>query len=458
MTSTDSSESLKELHGTGRTPVKTNTATEGLNYALTADGTGYLVKGIGNATDTHIVIPDEYKGIPVVSIGFEAFYNCKSITGVTIGSKVTSINNEAFEHCEGITSIIIPEGVTSIGDSVFLGCSGLKNVTVAKGNEKYTDVDGVLFNKDRTSLICYPAGKSETTYNFPDGVTTIETYAFGYCHNITDISLPSSVKNICLYGFYGCYGLKSVNISEGLLTIGLGAFHGCSNLTSINIPCSVTSIEQGAFNFCESLTSITIPGSVTSIGDNLFYACVGLKSVSVAKDNTKYCDTDGILLSKDKTTLICYPAGKTDTSYKISDGVKNIGPFAFSYCRALTSVTIGNGVVYIGHYAFSYCDNLTDVNVADGVIYIGDGTFSGCGGLKSVVIPGSVTYIGNCSFQDCQGLTSLTLKNTDGWRRCRVFPAETIGTAVEGVSLADKSVAATFFKSTYRDYNWLCGI
>ena len=200
----------------------------------------------------------------VTAIGDEAFYYSgtetepydHSLTSITIPLSVTSIGNYAFSNRAGLTSITIPSSVTSIENDAFTGC--LASIIVDNQNSAYSSVDGVLFNKNRTVLIAYPAGK-QGSYIIPSSVTSIGQGAFA-SSGLTSITIPSSVT-----------------------TIGDGAFSYCFFLTSITIPSSVTSIGDGAFISCISLTSITIPSSVISIGDRLFQWCFSLTSVTMSR-------------------------------------------------------------------------------------------------------------------------------------------------------------------------------
>jgi hypothetical protein len=141
-----------------------------------------------------------------------------------IPAGVTSIGDWAFVYCTGLTSVSVPAGVTSIGNRAIERCTGLVDIAVEPCNERYTSLDGVLFNKTLTTLIQYPAGKKEDRYAIPAGVTIIEYWAF-----------------------YGCTGLTSVSIPAGVTSIGGVAFSGCAGLTSVSIPAGVTSIGEGAF-------------------------------------------------------------------------------------------------------------------------------------------------------------------------------------------------------------------
>ena len=135
-------------------------------------------QAFGNCTGlTSITIPSGF-----ISIGDYAFGNCTGLTSITIQNGVTSIGTGAFWNCTGLTSITIPSSVTSIGVNVFYNCTGLTDITVDSNNSSFCSESGVLFNKDKTTLIYYPLGKNDSSYTIPDGVTVIEQYAF-YCNS-----------------------------------------------------------------------------------------------------------------------------------------------------------------------------------------------------------------------------------------------------------------------------------
>ena len=374
---------------------------------------------------TSVTIPNS-----VTSIGDYAFYECSSLTSVTIPNSVTSIGNEAFYGCSKLISVTIPNSVTSIGSSAFRKCSSLTSINVDAYNSMYSSVDGVLFNKDKTTLIACPGAK-QGAYTIPNSVTSIETWAFYGCSSLTSITIGNSVTSIGWYAFYECSSLTSVTIGESVKSIGDEAFYGCSKLISVTIPNSVTSIGDSAFYYCRSLTSVTIGNSVTSIGDKAFEGCYNITSITWNVKNCAdfssssyapfyYCSKITSFVFGDNVELIpaylCYGMKKL-TSITIPNSVTSIGYDAFYKCSSLTSVTINSDAIV--NKAYTYSSNLSDVFgsqvteyiIGDNVKGIGSDAFSGCSSLTSITIPNSVTSIGKRAFEYCSSLTSVTIPN-----------------------------------------------
>ena len=325
----------------------------------------------GCSSLTSVTIPDSVR-----SVGSGAFSGCSSLTSVTIGNSVTSIGDYAFRWCSSLTSVTIGNSVTSIGEQAFYNCSSLTSVTIPHG---VTSIGNSAFS-GCSSLESVTIGNS---------VTSIGGWAFCDCSNLTSVTIPDSVTSIGGWAFCDCSSLTSVTIPDSVTSIGDDLFRWCESLTSVTIPGSVTSIGNGAFYKCSSLTSVTIPDSVTSIGNFAFSGCVSLKSFTVSESNSTYSSKDGVLFNKNKTKLVAYSAGKTNTSYTIPNSVTSIGGWAFSDCSNLTSVTIGNSVTSIGRSAFYNCSSLTSVTIPDSVTSIGDHAFYGCSKLNDIAFAGS---------------------------------------------------------------------
>ncbi len=424
------------------------TSTMGNYLEYYVGGDGITISDCDETYEGELIIPDTIDGYPVTCIGDEAFRDCKNITSITIPDSVITIGSAAFCDCESLISITIPDSITEIKggfyEGCFQGCTNLTSITIP---------DSVTSIGDYAFAYC----ENLTSITIPDNVTSIGDDAFAHCENLTSITIPDSVTsiggaffnctsltsinipdnvtNIDNFTFCGCDSLTSITIPDNVTSIGEYAFSGCDSLTSITIPDSVISIGEYAFRDCTSLISVTIPDSVASIGNGCFGGCISLVSINVESSNENYCSVDGILFNKAQTELIQYPAGKTNASYTIPDGVTSIRGSAFNGCTNLTSITIPDSVTTIGGSAFYHCTTLISITIPDSVkkiddqafwgcdslatVIIGSGltsiamdTFVGCESLTSIIIGSSVTRIGNHAFYGCTSLTSITIPDS----------------------------------------------
>ena len=302
-------------------------------YTVLSDGTVEINKYNGSASI--LDIPGSIEGRRVTSVGYRAFYNCTSLTKITIPDSVTSIGNHAFFNCTSLTDITIPDSITSIGNYAFNYCTSLTEITIP--NSVTSIGNHAFFNC--TSL---------TEITIPDSITSIGDSAFSSCTSLAEITIPDSVTSIGDYAFNNCTSLTEITIPDSVTSIGNDAFWNCTSLTKITIPDSVTSIEDWAFNNCTSLTEITIPDSVTSIGYRAFSYCTSLTEIT------------------------------------IPDSVTSIGNYAFSSCTSLTKITIPDSVTSIGDWAFSNCTSLTEITIPNSVTSIGNNAFWNCPNLTII--------------------------------------------------------------------------
>ena len=421
-----------------------------LYYNITSNEVPYTVE-VSDAISSSITvtIPETvtYNGTTysVTSIGDDAFFDCRSLTSITIPNSVTSIGDYAFAYCSSLTSITIGNSVTSIGEGAFCECRLLTSITIP---------NSVMSIGIEAFLDCY----SLSSVTIGNGMTSIGEGAFSRCifakKNFINISSLNAEQN----NYWGAKlvdleidGLLinndtvidcrpyiiSITIPNSISSIGDEAFYGCKSLTSITIPNSVTSIGSRAFYCCESLTSITIPNSVTSIGNYAFDGCNSL----AAPVYNAHC--------------FAYMPTSFKGAYIIPDGIKQVVTGAFHYCTSLTSIIIPNSVTSIGDEAFRYCSSLATVTIGNSVTSIGDYTFSDCRFLSSVTIPNSVTSIGNYAFAGCNSLASISIGNSvtsigyGAFSGCSSLPSISIPNSVTSIGFSAFSNCNALTKTNY---------
>jgi hypothetical protein len=364
------------------------------SYTINPDDTVTITEYTGPGGD--VEIPDRIAGLPVTDIG-----------------------DNAFSHCYGLTGMTIPAGVRVIGELAFDLCTGLTSITVDPLNDVYSSLDGVLFDRDQTTLIHFPEGKAGS-YTIPASVKSLSVRALAYCTGLTTInvdaantayrSLNGVLFNKSLTTLIQCPGGKtgSYAIPGTVTNIGVWAFYGCIRLTGVTIPSSVMHLGEGAFASCFSLVTISLPGSVVDIGKWAFESCVGMTSVAIGSGVTNIADF--AFLDCDQLAGVTIPAR-----------VKHIGGDAFYGCDSLASVALPASVTSIGVGAFGNCGKLTTITVAAqnavysslaGVLFNKGQTMIvqyPAGKAGSYSIPPAVTNIGSAAFIGCHYLTGLTI-------------------------------------------------
>ena len=327
-----------------------------------------------NSDDTTITIPDIILGNTVVAladyavknntnviavyfpntisyIGKGAFYNCDKLAfvwGLEKCNRLTKIEDEVFYNCKRLKQIKLPNNITSIGNSAFESCHILKKLQLP---------DSVSYIGKKAFDNC----QSIIEFDIPQGVTKIEEKTFFSCLAMKSIELPEGITIIGEAAFANCYELKSIVIPSTVEIIEKNAFTTCKSLSSISMSEGVTEIGDFVFIECYSLTEITIPASVVRLGGEIFRSNSALKKINVSPQNTVYASIDGVLYNKDITELIAYPAGKTDKSFSIPDGVISIDKAVFAYNTTLETVSIPESVKSIGNF-FLYETSVKTIN------------------------------------------------------------------------------------------------
>ena len=261
---------------------------------------------------TEIAIP---AGISELSE--EVFASCSGLTSVEIPSNIKAIGDKAFQGCTGLKSVSIPDSVTAIGDNAFcrtglesvtvgpkvktLGsktfaeCPALAAIGVDSANPNYASDDGVLCNKNKTTVLQCPCGRTEP-YEIPVTATAIGEAAFENCSGLTGLTIAGNILAIPDFAFYNCAGITELTLPGSLQTIGWAAFYGCTGLSEIRIPEGVTLVEDDAFN-----------------------ACTNLKAVKVMSKNCVFGESD-LTLGVPGSTIIFGHKGSTAETYANTNG------------------------------------------------------------------------------------------------------------------------------------------
>lgn len=259
---------------------------------------------------TKLVIPPSVR-----TIGDNAFSTNMALTELTLSEGLEVIEEAAFNTCEKLREVTIPASVREIGGGPFADCKDLTEIKLAPGNQHYAVVDGILYTIDKKQIVQYPAGKSGTTFALPTSVTTVGQQAFS-----------------------GALELSSLQLHEGVETI-----------------------EELAFARCHKLQTMQIPAKTVTIGDSPCHDCLALTAIEVSPQNAHYSSLDGVLYDKALTTLIQYPAGKSDRSFRVPESVQTIAIYGFFDNFYIESVELPEGLRAIHDLAFAFDKSLIQI-------------------------------------------------------------------------------------------------
>ena len=376
---------------------------------------------------TGLILPDTVEYIDV-----NAFEGCEKLTRVRWSAGLRKINTGAFDRT-GLETLVLPEGVTFLGGNAFghaklksvslpstvakmtatneksdanpfAFCENLEEIYVAEGNKAYkSDGNCVMRREDNTLVVGCKASK------IPSYTEHIGRFAFQGAA-LESVALPEGVTSIEDYAFAHNDRLKEITLPQSLTSIGKYAFLWCAALESIALPDGVTSVGNNAFSTCISLKELALGAELLNAGCGLTEFCVALEKITVSENNESFSDEGNCLTRKADNTVIAGCA-----SSKIPAGTEQIGEYAFCGQTQLGAIDFPDGLKNIGHYAFS-CTGLKELKLPRGLQRIGVSAFANCIELEYVQIPDSVTDVGSKAFvceqeigiyYDCTSMTAV---------------------------------------------------
>lgn len=316
-------------------------------YTLLEDGTVEITKYTG--TKSTLTLPSEIDGKTVTSLGEEIFRGNSNVKKVIVPDTVLSIDSTFY--MSEVRNITLGSGVKSIDEHAFYCAWDLLNITVSDKNQHFTSVNGILYNKAKTRLICVPAGKELNTLKIPEGVKVLGTLSIRDV-KVTKLVIPSTVTKIESYAIT-TVGAKSLTIPGSVKTLEQDAIYHCQGLkTLVFQKGNLKSILDRAISSCTELERVEIPSNVTIIGR--FSDCEAIKEFVVDKNNKNYASDEGSLYNKNKTKLYVYAPGITTKYYTIPDTVTTIEANAFNHADSLQTIYMHKNVKKIGAHAFAY--------------------------------------------------------------------------------------------------------
>lgn len=380
-----------------------------------------LPKGIkttidGNEDETGLAESDMLKTL-VLPEGLktvDGFRTCPNLERVILPEGLEEIGMNAFIECTALTSIRIPSTVKYLSNSSFARCT-MKAFEVDDENPYFTTVDGVVFSKDLTMLVAFPAAYPHDHYVVPDTTRIIGEYAFEDCHvpyielpegltsiknlafeesKIRSIEMPDTVIELGKSVFRNCFNLEHIRLSNGLQTIPTGIFFNCSKLNHLEIPKSVKQIYHSAisgnggleylhlndgleeivddgFLYCGKghLQEVNLPKTLRKVPGGVFNFCPHINGFSLDSGNPYFSIIEGALCSKDGKTIYSVP-GVQRCSYKVPEGIEVIAERAFSFLPKLQTIELPSTLRSIGRWAFHCCDSLACIQIPVGVTRI----------------------------------------------------------------------------------------
>lgn len=442
-----------------------NEGIEHLVFTLNEEGTSYSITGFKDSLNlSTLYIPVIYQGLPVTSIGLEAFKNCLILNTVIISPGILTLSNGAFMGCTNLSNATICDSVIAMGNSTFSGCTSLEGITLPSA---ITSIGESMFSG--CSML--------SSISIPEAVSSIGSKAFENCTSLEAINLNCKIKVLEDRVFYGRSKLETVQLGEEIISIGSYVFYECRLLKNINIPAQTTAIGAYTFYNCKALAGITLPADLSIISERLFYGCSGLLELAIPDEVIEIqhyalydCDSLVSLDLNNVKRLLTASIGECDSlvTLTMSYTIESIDTYAFSninlenfyyngtideWCMikfnnfnsnpmrgannlyminsslgyilvndisvpsGITqinnyqfygfkgkTITLPAGITSIGESAFSYASGIESISLPDGVTTIGMYAFFTCENLKTIRIPSSITDVGVRAFEGCNKL------------------------------------------------------
>ena len=364
------------------------------------DGVTYQVTGISSQafyTCRDLTLVDIPEGI--TEIKSEALYYCTSLEFLYLPNSLVKLGGFAFGHCSKIPSVYIPRNVAVIDGNVFSGCSSVTAYMCSGMNDHYRVVDGVLYTKDMTELVSFPAGSSTTTFDIPGTITKVHNTAFYYAENLTEINFSENVKWVGYSALRGCSGLTQVVFNDAITHIGPACMSYCDNVTYVHLPASLDTLDNTVIGDMPSLKEVTIPRNVKYIAD---FGCVNSRSLE----------------------HIYFEEGSC---------LQAIGSRVFEDCISLESFDMPNTVTSIGGQIFGSCSSLKSVHLSDNLTEMGSSVFYECTSLRECEIPSGVSLVRNSVLSYCSSLERVKIGDKDAVN-CSTTLANTIMSNVHSLT------------------------
>lgn len=373
---------------------KKTVSSEGLEFALNADGKSYTMVGFGTCSDSEIII-DLYNDLPVTAVKIINKFIEVEARSIILGNSVTSIGDNSFSQLKKLEKITFTGKTSDIGAFAFNNCLALKEVYIADiASWCETDFGNEYANPMYCAKDVYINGEPLNVLEIPEGIAVIKKYAFYGAEKLSELKLPSTLRAIEKYSFKDCTALLSLSFGKAVTELGIYAFENCTALTDLKLGDGLNIIGAGCFKKCTGIIDLTLPDSVTDVGERVFEGCANLKSVHLS-DSLK------------AVSKYMFYNCKALESVDIPISVKSISDHAFYGCTSLEAVKIGSGVNEIGGYAFMKCGKLRSINIPEGVTYLTSYVFAECNSLETIIIPRSLNTLHNYAFTECPSLKIL---------------------------------------------------